>query len=310
MVSVYVLTYNHQQFIEKCLQGILNQQFNNTYEIVIADNNSTDNTLNIIKHYQDKHPGLITVISQPKAGIFNNVLHSFFTLKGKYVALLEGDDCWVNPKKLATQFEFLEQNSNFILHSYNALEIDIEQNTQQTFSNKYYIPETVSMHLLIEKDRLPASALFFRNNFNTALVQQLMAQVSSQVSLKWLLCLGLALSGKVAFNNQVAVNRYVHAKGISKVNNNSHFLNENIKVLNYMLRLPEFKTYKQAIKLSLAARYFNLYFHSFNENKNSNLLYFKGIYYLGCYFLKKPLYWFSFYFKPQYNYFLVTRYLK
>ncbi len=116
VVSVCCITYNHQKYIRDCLDGILSQETDFDYEIVIHDDASTDNTLAIIKEYQQQYPKLIKVIAQKENVYSKNLNPISFALphcEGDYIALCAGDDYWCDNEKLRTQKDFLEKNKDY-----------------------------------------------------------------------------------------------------------------------------------------------------------------------------------------------------
>ena len=58
LVSVWMLTYNHQKFIKDCIESVISQNYNKI-EIIIGDDASTDKTQEILKEYQKKYPDII-----------------------------------------------------------------------------------------------------------------------------------------------------------------------------------------------------------------------------------------------------------
>lgn len=117
LVSICCITYNHENFIRQALDGFLMQQTNFPIEIIIHDDASTDNTANIIREYQGKHPHLIKPIlqreNQYSAMGFGFISNVFKEAQGKYIALCEGDDYWTDPLKLQKQVDFLEENPEY-----------------------------------------------------------------------------------------------------------------------------------------------------------------------------------------------------
>lgn len=118
LVSVVCHTFNHQEFIEDALNGFLMQETNFPFEIIVHDDASTDNTAGIIKKIALKYPKIIKPIFQPENIYAKGMRPPMFTFpksKGKYIAFCEGDDYWVDQKKLAIQVEFLEQNPEYVI---------------------------------------------------------------------------------------------------------------------------------------------------------------------------------------------------
>jgi glycosyltransferase involved in cell wall biosynthesis len=132
LVSVTIATYQHTGFINKCLDGVVNQITNFEIEILVGDDYSDDGTFEICLEYSRKYPQLITLVRHPRmnnikieqhySGRFNSAYNLFFA-RGKYIAICEGDDYWTNPYKLQKQIEFLESNSDYTIcfHKVNIL---------------------------------------------------------------------------------------------------------------------------------------------------------------------------------------------
>lgn len=123
LVSICSITYNHAPYIRQCLDGFLMQKTKFRYEIIIHDDASTDGTTEIIKEYAEKHPDLITPISQ-KENQYSKGIRGMYPrfcfphAKGKYIALCEGDDYWTDPLKLQKQVDFLETNPDYVMCSH------------------------------------------------------------------------------------------------------------------------------------------------------------------------------------------------
>jgi|LSQX01.2.fsa_nt_gb glycosyltransferase involved in cell wall biosynthesis len=115
MLSVGMLTYNHEKYIAQAIDSILMQEVNFDYEIVIADDCSTDNTREIILDYQKRYPDIIKPLFQEKnLGSQKNANALRTACSGKYRATLEGDDYWISPSKLQKQVDFLENNPDYV----------------------------------------------------------------------------------------------------------------------------------------------------------------------------------------------------
>lgn len=114
MVSVCMLSYNHEKFISQALESILMQKVNFKYEIVVGEDCSTDNTRNILLEYSGNHPGLFKLILQKtNTGGIKNFIDTLNACSGKYVAYLETDDYWTDEFKLQKQIDFLESNPEY-----------------------------------------------------------------------------------------------------------------------------------------------------------------------------------------------------
>lgn len=111
IVSVICCTYNQEKYIEDTILGVLCQNTSYRYEFIIHDDCSTDSTSNIIKEYADHYPNIIKHIIPPKNIYSQGIqpgINAFSFTKGKYIALCEGDDFWIDENKITKQVEILE----------------------------------------------------------------------------------------------------------------------------------------------------------------------------------------------------------
>lgn len=117
LVSICCLTYNHEPYIRDAIEGFLMQKTDFPFEILIHDDASTDGTADIIREYETKYPDIIKPIYQTEnqysKGIKISATYNYPRAKGKYIALCEGDDYWIDPYKLQKQVDFLEKNEEY-----------------------------------------------------------------------------------------------------------------------------------------------------------------------------------------------------
>lgn len=124
-LSICCVTYNHKRYIAHAIEGFLSQKTDFDFEIIIADDASTDGTTEIIKEYERKYPDLIRGIYQSENQYSKGILPYpnivWPDAKGKYVALCEGDDYWTDPHKLQKQVDFIENNEEYIACSHESI---------------------------------------------------------------------------------------------------------------------------------------------------------------------------------------------
>jgi glycosyltransferase involved in cell wall biosynthesis len=115
LLSVLMITYKHQSFIREAVEGVLNQEVTFPIELIIADDNSPDDTSQIVNDIKNSHPqgALIKYIKHDRnIGMMDNAMFILNISNAKYIALCEGDDYWIDKYKLQKQVDFLENNSN------------------------------------------------------------------------------------------------------------------------------------------------------------------------------------------------------
>jgi len=145
MVSVCMITYNHEKFITQAIEGVLIQKTNFPIELIIGEDCSTDSTRKIIEEYTLQNPGIIKPLYREKnIGIIPNFIATLSKCCGKYIAICEGDDYWTDPLKLQKQVDFLEENEDYIMCYHNAIIIDEHGN----LISKSKLPEKMKRDFL------------------------------------------------------------------------------------------------------------------------------------------------------------------
>src|SRR6478672_5308696 len=111
-----MLTYNHQDYIAQAIGGVIMQKTTFQIEIIVANDNSSDQTEDIISGFRKDYPMLVKGFYNHKnLGPKNNFIKAHKKATGEYIALCEGDDYWTDPLKLQKQVDFLESNSRYLI---------------------------------------------------------------------------------------------------------------------------------------------------------------------------------------------------
>lgn len=115
IVSIVCLAYNQEKYIEDSIRGFLIQKTSFPFEIIIHDDASTDSTAAIISEYKEKYPDIIRFIKQTE-NQYSKSPNSILVIpakiaRGKYIALCEGDDFWIDARKLEKQIKLLDEKS-------------------------------------------------------------------------------------------------------------------------------------------------------------------------------------------------------
>jgi len=142
LVSVLLLTYNHEDFVEDAIQSVLDQDYENL-EIVVSDDASTDGTADLIVQSANDHPdSIIAVLNRENIGITRNFNQALSRCSGTYIALLDGDDGFL-PSKLRRQVAFMERNPNLAISYHNVEVFDSETDERLYLWFDRYAPRTV-----------------------------------------------------------------------------------------------------------------------------------------------------------------------
>ncbi|KEO75004.1 glycosyltransferase [Anditalea andensis] len=120
-VSVWIITYNHEQFIAEAIDSVLMQVTDFDFKIIIGEDCSTDRTREILLEYKEKHPDKFDLyLPEKNIGMMELIRATYSMCTGKYVASFDGDDYWTDPHKLQKQYDFLEANPDYVLHFHKA----------------------------------------------------------------------------------------------------------------------------------------------------------------------------------------------
>src|SRR5690554_6550272 len=166
VVSICCITYNHEPYIEDALKGFLIQETDFPFEILIHDDASTDRTADIIREYEAKYPRLIKPIyqveNQYSQGVKISAKFNFPRSQGKYIALCEGDDYWIDKDKLQKQYDFLKLNQEYSLCFHSAKIINEQDNFHfrgESIENREYSGQEI-----LAEWTIPTASVMFVNN--------------------------------------------------------------------------------------------------------------------------------------------------
>lgn len=166
LVSVICMAYNHESQIKMALDGFVMQETDFPFEVIVHDDASTDGTADAILEYQERYPGIIKPIFQKEnqysQGVSISSRFIYPKVRGKYVALCEGDDCWIDPQKLQRQFDYMEVHPECSMCTHNTIMHYMKRQIEDTPFNEWD-----DVHILNDKEiyddwLVHTSSYFFR----------------------------------------------------------------------------------------------------------------------------------------------------
>lgn len=172
-VTVIVISYNQVKYIREALEGLVNQQTNFTFELIVHDDASSDGTQAIIQEFYEKYPKLIVPILQAENQYSKktNILEDYVIpqCRGQYIAFCECDDRWIDMKKLQKQFDVLNQREDCSICVHEVRTIDTEGNRkEETFppQNLLKSNQIMSTNEFLKYDRylFQTSSYFLRKS--------------------------------------------------------------------------------------------------------------------------------------------------
>jgi glycosyltransferase involved in cell wall biosynthesis len=209
-VSVCMITYGHEKFIEQAINGVLMQECNFEVELIIANDCSPDDTDDVIQRILKNHPNASKINyfrHEDNMGMMSNFIFSLNQCGGKYIALCEGDDFWTDPYKLQKQVDFLEQNQEFSLCFHDSFVMNDEKKLHKYVNKNETIFKTED---LFERHFIPTASIVFRN------IIEFPEWFSKVKSGDKVLLFLTSLKGKFKYLDEVMSVYRIHSEGISK----------------------------------------------------------------------------------------------
>lgn len=204
LVSINCITYNHEKYIAEAIESFLMQKTNFKYEILIHDDASTDRTAQIIREYEEKYPDLIKPIYQTENQYSQKVQVDKLNTKraqGKYIAVCEGDDFWIDPYKLQKQVDYMEEHPGVSLcvHAGDVVTAKDKKVLRKNRPSKFNRFLTVEEIIELGGDFCVTSSMFYRAELDRT--RPAFFQVMPDIS-DYHLGINLALQGAVYYMDE------------------------------------------------------------------------------------------------------------
>jgi glycosyltransferase involved in cell wall biosynthesis len=216
MVSVCMITYNHERFIAQAIESVLMQKVQFGLELVIGEDGSADQTRQIIQTFASKYPFIRPLFREKNLGMKQNFVDTILQCRGKYIALLEGDDYWIDPYKIQKQVDFLDANPDYIIVGANALSVREDENFSKA-RLMFDAAESFDFDTarLIESNPYPTLTVIFRNHILKSFPDIYFTGSGGDRRLYLL----LSQYGKCRFINDVVGVYRIHANSVTNLRN-------------------------------------------------------------------------------------------
>jgi len=216
-VSIIVLTYNQEKFIEKNLEGIFMQKVNFPVELIISDDCSTDRTSAVINDYlknKPSHIGIKFTSHQKNLGSTPNFFDALQKCTGKYLAFCEGDDYWTDENKLQIQYDFLETNTEYSMCFHQVKNISPDPQINETIfalvEDRDYTPFEIFRHWTVHTTSVFMNAEVLKNE-----AVQTLFKHPELLYFDTFLYMACSLNGKIRGSNLTMSCYLRHKEGLS-----------------------------------------------------------------------------------------------
>ena len=236
LVSISCITYNHATYIRQCLEGFLMQKTDFAFEVLIHDDCSTDGTTEIIKEYASKFPNIIKPLYEEEnqyqqGNPVGSIVWNIPRAKGKYIAMCEGDDYWIDPFKLQKQVDIMEANPDYSLCFHNAVEFYEGISKSPRIFNNLTESHVVSLKDITDSWIVPTASMLYRRDIMENYPEWTSKIYSGDLTLQL-----IAFSkGKIFYINQIMS---FYRKAFDNVNSISSGIGHSIPISGSFQAIP------------------------------------------------------------------------
>ena len=218
-VSVCMITYNHAEYVRKAIRGVFNQSLDFKIEFVISDDCSTDNTVKEVEEEIKNSPSNVKVNfikRNSNVGVNLNFINALKSCQGKYIAICEGDDYWVDINKIKIQYEFLKRNPDFVLSFHDGYIANGLNLTKKMILNSSTKKDLNFNNLITVGYTIPTLTVFFRN----VIIEDLPKELYEVTNCDSFLFIYISQFGKIHFHKEIVdVVHVYHYGGIWSMKN-------------------------------------------------------------------------------------------
>jgi glycosyltransferase involved in cell wall biosynthesis len=207
-ISVAMIAYQHEAYIAQAVDSVLMQDVDRSIELVIGDDCSSDRTSVILEAYARAHPDTIRLLSTPsRLGAQPNFARTLKACRGRYIALLEGDDFWTDRQKLRRQAEYLDTDPSCSMCFQN---VEVLSPDGTTLFNRPDQKPISTIEDLFERHFMATCSVMYR----AGLFGEFPAWFYSFPCGDWPLCVLNARHGAIGYIDEVMATYRKHGDGL------------------------------------------------------------------------------------------------
>ncbi|MEI8203326.1 MAG: glycosyltransferase [Bacteroidota bacterium] len=237
-ISIILITYNQENYINQAIESVLMQRFDGEVEVIIADDSSSDKTLSIIESFESTTQFKFKYLKQESnLGYTKNYKRAFVACDGDYIAIMEGDDYWIDPYRLQKHVDFLDNHRECVMSMNRFIQfVESESFYFHSYweeSDKY---KYVTSQMMAVKNNLGnLSACVFRTS-ELKKINQNIFDLKAGVT-DWILGMSLGLYGYIVIFKDIM--------SVYRVHNNGEWskMDENEKKQTVLREIEEYNQY-------------------------------------------------------------------
>ena len=239
-VSCFVLTHDHARWIGAAIESAVAQRPPFEFEVLVADDFSTDGTREIVQDHERRHPGLVrTFLPERNLGVEGIWLQAARRCRGEYVALLDGDDFWTSPEKLTRQAALLDAHPDWVSCFHRATLFDESGAFPPRQATPDFDRDEFELEDLLRANFIPYLTVMFRRRA----LERVPAWGFSYLWYDWLFHIACARQGKIGFLDADLASYRVHSGGNWSARDRGFQLEEDLRVYERLGReLPAWRS--------------------------------------------------------------------
>ena len=212
MVSVAMVTYGHEQFVEQSVESVMAQKTSFPFELVIGEDCSPDRTREVVLRLQKKYAERIRLLLPEKnLGMMSNFIQTLQACSGQYIAILEGDDYWTDPCKLQKQVDLLAAHPEYSACFALTRVIGNADTVKEFFiPARHTAKGAFTTEELLQKNSIATASVMYRN----VIPQIHFAPLQSLKMIDWPLHVLVSLEGPIGYLPEEMACYRQHAGGI------------------------------------------------------------------------------------------------
>ncbi len=250
-VSALILTYNHEQFIGQAIEGVLMQKTDFPYELVIAEDCSTDGTRDVIRRYCRKYPDRIRIVlNRHNIRARRTIVRGYQACRGQYMTLTDGDDYWTSPDKLQRQADFLDGHPDCTVCFHSVTNVWDDGSHEPTLCRPSQVQEMYTLFDILDYNFIPACSVMYRRG----VFPQHPAWFFLPPVGDWPQHILHAHFGKIGYIDEPMAAYRLHAGGVHSMRPREQTLGVDIKTRIILRQVLE-KKYRSALTVSLIHQY-------------------------------------------------------